>query len=69
MPLYEFTCKKCGHRFEELVSLAEMEAGEVSCPSCASKRVEKGFSTFAANTQTTGAGGFSGGGCGSGGFT
>ena len=66
MPLYEFTCKKCGHQFEELVSLAEMENGEVFCPACRSKRVEKGFSTFAASTDTSG-GSFSGGGCGGGG--
>jgi putative FmdB family regulatory protein len=67
MPLFEFTCRKCGHVFEELVTLAEIEAGDLSCPACGSKRVERGLSTFATGG---GDGGFSGGGgCGSGGFT
>lgn len=68
MPLYEFTCRKCGHNFEELYSLAEVAAGAVHCPACKSKRVEKGFSAFATGGDSSG-GGFSGGGCGSGGFT
>lgn len=66
MPLYEFTCKKCGHTFEELISLADLESGKLICPACKSKRVEKGFSAFATGSDS---GGFSGGGCGSGGFT
>lgn len=70
MPLYEFTCKKCGHNFEELVSLSDLSEGKVKCPACSSKRIERGFSSFA----TGGSGGYSGslagsGGCGSGGFT
>ena len=65
MPLYEFTCKKCGHHFEELISLTELESGSLNCPACKSKRVQKGFSAFATSTDTVG-GGFSGG-CGSGG--
>ncbi len=68
MPLYEFTCRKCGHRFEELLSLGEAAAGKVACPACKSKAVDKGFSSFA----TAGAGpasGSLGGGCGRGGFT
>ena len=68
MPLYEFTCKKCGHQFEELLTLSEMEAGKLKCPACQSKRVERGFSSFATGGATGGIG-FSGGGCGSGGFT
>ena len=68
MPLYEFTCRKCGHSFEELLSLSEAAAGKVACPACRSKAVEKGFSSFA----TSSGGGSSapaGGGCGRGGFT
>jgi putative FmdB family regulatory protein len=68
MPLYEFTCKKCGHNFEELYSLAEVESGSINCPACKSKRVDKGFSAFATGSESSG-GGLSGGGCGSGGFT
>lgn len=70
MPLYEFSCKKCGHNFDELLSLSEMEQGKVKCPACSSKRVERGFSTFATGNSGS-AGGLAGGGggCGSGGFT
>ena len=68
MPLYEFTCRECGHTFEELTTLAEVESGRLQCPACASTRIERGFSTFA----TGGAGGAApatGGGCGHGGFS
>jgi putative FmdB family regulatory protein len=68
MPLYEFTCRKCGHQFEELVGMSDLEAGKVKCPACRSKRIEKGMSSFA--TGTAGAPSGSGaGGCGAGGFT
>ena len=30
MPLYEFKCRACGHRFEELVRLGETP----ECPKC-----------------------------------
>ncbi len=70
MPLYEFTCKKCGHNFEELVSLSELASDQICCPACKSKRLERGFSAFATGSNTTdGGGGFSSGSCGSGGFT
>ena len=70
MPLYEFTCRDCGAVFEEIVSLAELEAGEVSCPECGSARVERGLSTFSTRSGS-GAGSLGGatGGCGGGGFT
>ena len=70
MPLFEFSCKKCGHVFEELLSKTELENLKLKCPACASKRVERGFSAFATGNSGTTAGGFgSTGGCGSGGFT
>ncbi len=72
MPLFEFTCKKCGHQFEELLTVSEMESGKLKCPACQSKRVERGFSSFATGGDAGSGGlggGFGGGGCGSGGFT
>jgi len=66
--MYEFSCRKCGEKFEDLVTLAELEAGEVECPACGSHEVEREMSTFA--TGAAGGGFASGGaGCGSGGFT
>lgn len=73
MPLFEFNCQKCGHSFEELLSLSEVDGGDLKCPACSSKRVVRGYSAFAtvSASMSTGSGGSfgSGGGCGSGGFT
>lgn len=43
MPLFEYRCTSCDHRFEALVQGAEKPA----CPSCAGRRLEKLLSTFA----------------------
>ena len=43
MPIYEYSCRKCGHPFETLV-LSSREV--VACPQCSSERVEKRFSVF-----------------------
>lgn len=32
MPMYEFICQSCGHRFEVLTSYSRK--GEVRCPQC-----------------------------------
>lgn len=70
MPIYEFTCKKCGHNFEELLTLSEVESGKLKCPACSSKRIDRGFSSFATGAAGgSSSSGFSGGGCGSSGFT
>ncbi|MCK4431122.1 MAG: zinc ribbon domain-containing protein [Candidatus Aminicenantes bacterium] len=44
MPIYEFTCKRCGKRFETLVSIGAEK--KVSCLECGSKDVQKLFSSF-----------------------
>jgi putative FmdB family regulatory protein len=45
MPLYEYACRSCGHRFEFLT-----RAGSVpSCPACTSAELEKQLSVFAVN--------------------
>jgi len=43
MPLYDFKCRKCGHRFEELVRLGET----AECPRCHDAAPERLFSTSA----------------------
>jgi putative FmdB family regulatory protein len=47
MPLYEYECRKCGHRFEILVY------GKVRpvCPNCQGQDLEKAFSTFATSSS------------------
>ena len=34
MPTFDFQCKQCGHKFEELVSLGRVD--ELRCPNCGS---------------------------------
>lgn len=46
MPIYEFACQSCGHRFEELVgSHVGMDAADVACPECGSEKAERLLST------------------------
>jgi putative FmdB family regulatory protein len=50
MPLYEYKCRKCGKRFEELVKIDETPG----CPRCHDPRPERLFSmTAAVSTSTT----------------
>jgi putative FmdB family regulatory protein len=46
MPLYDYKCRKCGHRFEELVRLGDTP----DCPACHACNPEKLFSTSAGIT-------------------
>ena len=47
MPLYEYRCRECGHRFEILQRLGQGAEG-LECPHCGAPGVEKLFSTFSA---------------------
>jgi putative FmdB family regulatory protein len=42
MPLFEYTCRECGHRFETLV----MGSRTPACPRCSSASLDKLYSTF-----------------------
>lgn len=61
MPLYEYQCPACGHRFEVLQRLGEGGDG-LACPECEQPRPERKLSTFAAasggasSSSATGAG-------------
>ncbi len=46
MPLYEYRCASCNHRFEVLQRLGADAQGLV-CPECGHGEVAKQFSTFA----------------------
>ena len=46
MPIYEYECDHCGHRFEKLVSTRSRRA---ACPSCGQGRGRRLISTFAAH--------------------
>jgi putative FmdB family regulatory protein len=46
VPIYEFSCQSCGHRFEELVgSHVGVEVSEVACPVCGAEETERLLST------------------------
>lgn len=65
MPLYEYRCATCAHRFEVLQRLGD-DADGLACPRCGAARVERQLSTFAARGASSGSGGESlaGAGCG-----
>lgn len=44
MPEYDFTCKKCGHRFTVNVPWAEKE--KVVCPKCGNQDLRERFSLW-----------------------
>jgi putative FmdB family regulatory protein len=45
VPLYEYRCRACGHRFEILQRLGEGADG-LACPRCTAAELVKEFSTF-----------------------
>lgn len=52
VPIYEFVCESCAHRFEELVgSHVGRETADVACPECSSAEVERQLSTSYAPLQ------------------
>lgn len=67
MPLYDFHCRRCEERFEEIVRNRE-QAAKVTCPGCGSDEVDKLPSGFA--TRARGCGPADAGSCSPrGGFT
>lgn len=46
MPIFEFRCKKCTHKFEELVFSSSADVSTIVCPECGEKAAEKLMSTF-----------------------
>jgi putative FmdB family regulatory protein len=47
MPIFEYVCRKCEHKFEALVQ----NSNGVECPSCQSRKLEKQLSVFSASTK------------------
>lgn len=52
MPLYEYRCEACGHRFELWQRMGADKEG-VSCPSCGSREVARLWSTFASSSSAS----------------
>jgi putative FmdB family regulatory protein len=53
MPLYEYRCRACGHRFEILQRIGQGADGLV-CTRCGAEQLDKQFSTFAAASGGSG---------------
>lgn len=73
MPTYQFVCDSCGKDFEFFLMRMLRDEDKI-CPSCGStdvKRVYRDFFGFSGSScgSTGGGGYYSGGGCGSGGFS
>jgi putative FmdB family regulatory protein len=51
MPLFEYECTGCHHKFEVLVRGSE----QPRCPACGSADIEKCLSVFAVSTRSTAA--------------
>jgi putative FmdB family regulatory protein len=53
MPIFEYVCSHCGHRFDKLVRNSAGDQPDVTCPECRSERSQRVLSAFAVNTQGT----------------
>ena len=53
MPIYEFECSGCGHRFEELVLpwIKNDEPKAAECPACKGQDVHRVLSSFAVSSE------------------
>jgi putative FmdB family regulatory protein len=50
MPIYDYACRQCGHKFELLVLTGTVEA----CPSCQSQDLERLLSSgFAVSSESS----------------
>lgn len=44
MPMYDYTCRECGHEFQTVERMSEHEKKKThKCPKCDSKKVERVF--------------------------
>jgi putative FmdB family regulatory protein len=51
LPIYEYSCQKCSHKFEQLQRSMTATA-KVTCPSCGSERTDRALSVFAVGAES-----------------
>ncbi|MCU0242513.1 MAG: zinc ribbon domain-containing protein [Vicinamibacteria bacterium] len=61
MPLYEYRCPECGHRFELLTTISEGHRNQ-TCPQCGRDGAEKLVSAFSSSSSGSSGGCSSSGG-------
>jgi putative FmdB family regulatory protein len=50
MPIYEYRCTKCGHRWSTAESVADHDRSHPACPQCRSRAVAQVVTPFFAKT-------------------
>ncbi len=68
MPIYEYKCSSCGHRFDVLQRIGA-DGSDLTCPTCGARKPEKMLSACATSGGSSGSScgsSYSGGGCSSG---
>ena len=50
IPVYEFTCLKCGKPFEIVRPITQFDPKKVTCPSCRNRRVNRRWTSIVAVT-------------------
>lgn len=50
MPIYEYTCRQCNTKFEQLVRSMSNEA-KLHCPKCGSAKTARALSVFAVGAE------------------
>lgn len=61
MPIFEYVCRECNHRFEQLIQ----GSAEAACPQCKATQPDKQFSAFGVGGTTSLAPSAGPGACGS----
>ena len=58
MPIYEYTCKSCHAKFEQLqrtmTATADDNGAGTKCPSCGSTKTARALSVFAVGAESSG---------------
>ena len=53
MPVYAFSCKKCGNSFELKLSMQERDGAAITCPECGSEDCGQLFNTVNVCAKST----------------
>ena len=51
MPIYEYTCRNCDAKFEELTRSMNAADAKVKCPECGSPKTARALSVFAVGSE------------------
>jgi putative FmdB family regulatory protein len=56
MPFYEYTCPKCGTRFELMRAMSQRDE-PAACPECGAKKAKRELASFATSVRGGSGGG------------